>query len=198
MPPPRSVTLESDRTYLAALGEFIETFATIETVIFNALISYANMPVPVGRALLSGTRVDQAIDFINRLFEAGLVPQNERAEIADALTQLRAINNFRNTLVHHNSFVTSDRGRVVSNVSRALTPARIREHRTSPEILAGAIHDLIKIGNALLAVRFMRGVPPLARAKELPILSDAWRYKPDELSTHEGAGKDRNRGRRRE
>src|SRR6266705_1053118 len=100
-----------------------------------ALKTYSKVSWPVARAIFSGVRVEQSMGFINRICDAFDPGDEWRKELEDVFTQLRAINEIRNSLLHYGSATLSDRGRITTNIRIAHVPTRIREYAVSLDIL---------------------------------------------------------------
>lgn len=84
-------------------------------------------------------------------------------------------------MVHYVSFVTSDKGRISSNITRAATAERTREFRVSSDTMRDMITDLEKIIAHILYAENIISDPHLSRddlKRDLPALAASWRYKP--------------------
>jgi hypothetical protein len=175
------------------LGEFIETFASAETMLFNCLILCANLNHATARVLFSGIHVNQIVDMIRKVWEVitphpdvqkKLDDPADGPETLSALSQFTVINKKRNSMVHYVSFLTSDQGRVSSNITRAATKKRLREFRVSPDILKDMSTDLEKISDHLQYAISVIADPGASRdelAHGLPALAASWRYKEPEV-----------------
>jgi hypothetical protein len=131
----RTISTMKDPAYWQALGQFIEAFASTETVLFTYMTLCAQVRPDSARALLSGIHGDPMIDLVKRVWK-GIPPDVDILEkLSGALEQFKMISDRRNSMVHYVSFVTGDKGRVSSNITRASTNRRLREHRISPEIV---------------------------------------------------------------
>jgi hypothetical protein len=179
---PRSISIVRDPAYWQALGEFIEAFASAETMLFTYLAVCANIPNSTAKALLSGIHADQIVSLIRRVWEIRPQTSGTTKRLERAFAQLTEINKIRNNVVHYASFVTSDKGRVSSNVTRALTRdrRRLKEFRVSSDILGDMTVDLETISQnltyALTAIIDPGGISPETAQRELPALDAAWRY----------------------
>ena len=191
--PPRSISIVDDPAYWRALGEFIERFAIVEDVLFNYVARIIPATSTVSRAILPGTRTGELCECIRRIWEAdenwhahpetGL-PLSEihflqKKELDPVLSHLKAINTVRNSLVHYATFTTSDKGRISSNVGRAITPEGIKEHRATPTILNQMTADLGKVGRHLLTFIVTWKNPFAESVRDWPALNDTWQYKPE-------------------
>lgn len=107
-----------DPNYWQALGHFIEAFANAEVAMFSLLAFYAKVQIKAARALFSGTRVDASIKLIRRMIATDLPAEERQKEIELAFSQLTAITDARNDIIHYGSFVTTE-GRMTTNISRA-------------------------------------------------------------------------------
>jgi len=173
----RTVSFVRDAAYSEALGRFVEAFAGAETVLFNYLSASLRMPHSLAKAAFPGTRADQMIEIVRHVWQIEPPPESIMNEADDVLTQLKTINTARNRLIHHQSFMTSDKGRVSSNITRAYTKERIDEAPISIEAVNDMTSDLEKAGHHLATLLIRPYVPLKERELEVPALADAWRYK---------------------
>ena len=174
----RSIAIVDDPLYWQALGKFIEKYASTEAVIFNTLASCCGISIKTAQSIFSGTRTIQAMEFLRRINEANNITDEKQRELEEyVFPQLANITALRNHLLHYGSFVTSDAGRISSDISRAHTPKKIREMRTSVEILEHAIRDIEKINSHLISHLVLVNAPFDQRARIFPNLLAAWQYK---------------------
>jgi hypothetical protein len=179
----RWIRFENDPEYWQALGQFIEYFASIEGLMFNFLAFYAKVEDPIAKAVFSGVRADAAMDYIRRIVAVNDPGDERRHELDNVFKQLKSISDARNDIVHYMSFVTSDLGRIVSNISRAHLTKNIKERPVSPAILKTMTTDLEKIGLHLVMHWVLPNASLAERARQEPILNNAWRYKPPQDQT---------------
>ena len=66
-------------------------------------------PLERAKAVFSGVRVRQAIDFINRLCEIKTPGQHNLDDFVNVFKQLRAINALRDDIIHYGSFIDDDK-----------------------------------------------------------------------------------------
>ena len=188
-------TKMDEPTYWQALGQFIETYAHTEAVLFETLASYTDIPIEVARAVFSGVRTDASMDFIRRIIAVNGLETEKHTDPGELFEHLKFITDLRNHVVHYRSFLTDDSVRMASNITRALSPEKIKELRVSAEILGKATHDLEKI-YAQLGMDILAPMLSLAqRARHLPVLNDAWLYKPPpnpQKKVRKSSRKDRN------
>jgi hypothetical protein len=180
------VSVTKDPAYWQALGEFIEAFAGAETMLFNYLVACAGMSHKAGRAIIGGSHQEQLIGMIRRLWATNPPDADIMEKAKPALDQFSSINTVRNSLVHYSSFVTSDKGRVSSSITRAHPgEAKFHEYRISDTILNDMTADLGKISHhftycLVTTIEYRRFITKAARddlANGLPALNAAWRYK---------------------
>jgi hypothetical protein len=180
---PLTISVLPDPAYWQALGQFIEGFALGEVGAFAYLAACAGIRNLTARALLSGARADQLIVAIRKVWQIKSPDDDIREKVDTALTQFKHISAVRNSAVHYASFVISDRGRITSNVSRALTREHVREFRISPEVMTAMITDLEKISHHLtygLVATIDSRVSRDELLRDLPNLAASWQYKPHE------------------
>ncbi|HEV7165864.1 MAG TPA: hypothetical protein VGO35_10785 [Gammaproteobacteria bacterium] len=177
--------IELDPKYHKALGQFIEAYATCEIYLYYLLQKFAKVSPQIGAAVFSGVRTEQSISFIQRIWQVEDPGENIRNELKEAMDQMKRINEARNDMVHYASDVYFGYGRIVSNETRALTPDKVREHRVSPELLAGMLQDCFRI-----SATFAKHVNPDSYAASSEYLRHAWKYKSP--SEHE-ASENKNR-----
>jgi hypothetical protein len=179
----RTLATVDDPIYWQALGEFIEAFSGAEIMLLEYLRLCAKLRHNVANALLSGVHVDQMIRFIRRVWQI-IPPDTDITEkLSGVLDQFKAISDTRNSVVHYVSLVSSDKGRISSNLTRALTERHIREHRVSPQILQEMTADVRKISNHLTYAVCALADPRLDRNElmnSFPALTASWRYRPPE------------------
>ena len=177
------VSSEKDPAYWQALGELIEAFASAETLLFNYLAMCAGITHHIARTLLSGQHAEQIIGLIRRVWVVRPPDADVHEKMDDALCQFAKISNARNSIVHHVSFVTSEKGRVSSNITRAFTANRAHEFRGSPNNMTDMIADLEKISTHILYAQNIISDPQLScddLKRDLPALAASWRYIPPE------------------
>lgn len=197
---PRTVSLSPDPHYWMALGKFVERFAGAETSLFVYLHVFAGIHHQVARALLGG-HVDQLNGWVRRLWRAKRPDPDSKEVVEVALDQLTLINKMRSYVVHYPSIFTSDRGRVTSNITRALLydDDHVKEYRISPYILDDMSFDLDKIGHHFTYGMLLANNPGRDREElraSLPALGDAWRYiPPPDHGRQAGSSARRGRGR---
>ena len=146
----RVLLVGPDSNYHRALGQFIEEFAACEGIVFSVLTFYAGVSLPVAKAVFARTRMDGAIDYINRIAEARSMAPERRADLAKIFSQLKLITEMRNKIIHYGSFVSTDKDRITTTFRVALTRERVQEHRASIDVLEAMTADIIRIYNALL------------------------------------------------
>jgi hypothetical protein len=170
--------------YYLSLGRFVDRFSDAEDHIFIALQNAANLNSRVGRALLSGTRVRTAIDFIKRVYEA-----NDEAlppRLLEAFSQLAAINTARDQLLH--SAVRMENNQLTAtNLIRSHADRTLRALPISPAILQAMTTDLETI-ILILAVHLNlreRCADPSDTTGQavLHVSQSPWRYIPSQSST---------------
>ena len=85
--------------YETVLGHFISMYSLAERALKAVLVRETRVSGVVARAIFSGTRTDQASQFIRRCYEARnkAVP----AGLAEALEHLTVITALRNDLLHY-------------------------------------------------------------------------------------------------
>lgn len=174
----RTISVVQEPAYFEALGRFVNEFAGVESALLFALKTYTKVSWPVARAIFSGARIETAMDFINRICNALDPGQERREELDDVFTQLRVINEIRNSLLHYGSATFSDKGRVTSNVRTAHLATRIREYSVSLDIINAMTADLQKISFHLTLQCLRPDASFAERAAEIPEIAGTWRYKP--------------------
>lgn len=189
--------------YWLALGEFVHTFALVESVVQSTLWAVSDTPSPIAKAIFSGTKTEVAASFIRRIFEA------QAAQMPDILRrpleQLQLINALRNDLLHFGIYVDSrsPEQMLVSNQLIAL-PGKVRVSPISPTVLGDLTTDLKTIMNCLaLFQESARGYGADARVVSYLEQSSQtpWRYTPRQQApagkTSQSRGDGPNRPRQR-
>lgn len=127
--------------YHSSLGKFISTFSDVEYVIQKLLWRKTGVTDTIGKAVFSGCKIDLAISHIRRIHshEDDLEPELEKA-----FSQLSAINNLRNHVVHYGADFGPETP-VSTNKKTALKEDKIKEYPVSCEILSNATEDIQSI-----------------------------------------------------
>lgn len=136
---------------------------------------YAKTPTPIARSIFSGTRMEQAISFVKRIFEATNKPVP--AELEGILDHLLVINKKRNEILHYGAISIAEGSGSVTNALRALTPGKVKGFPISSEILTDMTEDLRK---AILHLHATYMGRPKLKGKHPTlekILLAPWRYK---------------------
>jgi hypothetical protein len=172
------VSFDPDPDYWKSLGRFIEAFASTEALLFSLLAFYAKVDNDTAKAVFSGARSDVCMNNIRRIIAMKDPAKDRRDELEYVFEHLTAISSARNDVVHYPSFVTSDAGRIVSNISRMHLVENIKERPISATALDQMVADLHKISMHFILHRLLPDVPLADRAKQEPVLSAAWQYTP--------------------
>jgi hypothetical protein len=167
-----------DTAYWQALGKFVETYATVEAMMFYVLSLHSKVPADIAKALFSGTRLDASIKYLRRIFAVRDIDEAISKELEMIFTQLIVINAARNDVTHYGSLETLDFGRVSSNYVRAHLPENITIRPMNTEVLTAMTRDLERISSLLFVHTIL---PEKNRAAERANLWDqggVWLYKP--------------------
>jgi hypothetical protein len=162
----------------------------MEQSISGVLWTFAKVPTPVARALLSGVRTDYA------LFKRALDATKTKREIVDEVKVLsdrvQQITTTRNMLVH-NETVRAKGAMWITN--RRIAPAKdkLRERPISTPILKQMTADVEKISAHLTLFVFQKAkvsrkelaLVRSAFATELAELAASWQYIPKQTSRRE-------------
>jgi hypothetical protein len=167
--------------YYRALGRFVDGFAYVEDMVFVALTMEAGLSMDAAQAVLSGTRVDAAISFMRRLFEARREEMPDR--LNEALTQLAAINTVRNSILHWGTRREGE-GLRVSNAFRAHSERTRKSFPVSTAMLDDMQDDVGTIisilAHRMMSIKFAKEIndPSNSSAAELVAASSAsWKFK---------------------
>jgi hypothetical protein len=187
---------EKDQHYYEALGRFVAQFAELEGTMQIVLWHQARVSFEVGRAIFSGVRTDGAMDLIRRMNTAQQASQTIIDEFDYPFTQLNAIRDMRNSIIHYGARETTQGHRVTSKGFFALTANHAKESPVSTDILNDMTADLRKISAHLVSIKFRSqggALWPRAREALQPLLESSWRYKPPpQQNVRPGAAKSRN------
>jgi|SRR5580692_5233966 hypothetical protein len=184
----------SDR-YYRALGKFIAEFAEIEGLMLSALWYFTKVSTPVGKAVFSGVRAEDASGKIKRIADAEDWPQSRKDEwkiISDHLTILRAL---RNDLVHYGVYWDSVDTWYSTNKRIAHLPERVTIRQITPTILRNATNDLRKLSVLIFVFLYGDQMAVSARKKLRPVLKRAWLYTPPAQETSQLSGRRANQKR---
>jgi len=162
--------------YYLSLGRFTQTWAQVEAILAVLLRLVSGVDQKVAPAIFSGTRADQAKNFVKRILAA-------RGEELDpvlkrAFDQFGTINSTRNDIVHYGAQFEEDEP-IVSNYLAAHTPEALRRHSVPPKTLDAMNQDLGTI-QAAVAYYLLKDSPSdvlPAREQIRQIALAPWRYK---------------------
>lgn len=166
-----------DEDYWCALGRFVETFARAENQVFLYLIHAIGVKKVIGKALFERQKCDELVSTLKRVWKVAPPPSLLHQELNDAADQMKAINVQRNTLVHSIAYVYPDSGRTKTNMLRAYSLDRIKEHPTSPEIVHDLCEDLVRIKDHFFTAWNSPDNSLAVRAKSCRSLVRPWRFK---------------------
>jgi hypothetical protein len=162
-------------SYHRALGRFLHIFSDIEARMQEALRHLSGVTEPVAKAIFSGTRSQQAANYIGRTGEASGWPKSKRLEWNAISTKLDELAFLRNQIVHYGAAWQEVNAWLVTDKLVAI-PGKETHILISPTILADAIADLEKLDCHVYAF-----VWPERYAKHKAsldnVLNHAWRYK---------------------
>jgi hypothetical protein len=177
---------EQLRAYYIALGRFVDTYAHTELLTHLVLRWQTKTSSDIARAVFSGVRTNEALNYFRRLADVGIIQADEWTALMPIVDQLRLVTSRRNDILHHGATDVAQGGGLVTNEALALTAERIQSFPISPEILDDMTADLRKI-NAHFLTRHM-GRPALRGTHpELDVvLTASWRYKsPEQAQSHQ-------------
>lgn len=167
--------------YHISLGQFVTAFSQVEATLLRTVWVLARLEAPYAQAILSGVHIDGAISYVRRIAEAEEWDVDKWRDWKRVFDQLAAINRLRNDLLHFGAAMVGDVW-VVSNVSVAHRPQKVREIYITPKILDAATRDLGTITLLLTIfggerVGTVYGMKPhaLERLRRAP-----WRYRPQQ------------------
>jgi hypothetical protein len=179
---PRTISMAKDPAYWQALGQFIESFAGTEIILFNYLAVLSKTKLEVAKIFYGGDQAERLIEKVTQVMPLQPVDKELREKTNTALSQLKKINYVRNYLVHYVSMDTSDKGRLISNITKAKKSASVVEYRASIAVLGEMTEDLERIKQLILyCLVVLNGHAPVKRddlAASFPALNAAWRYTP--------------------
>ncbi len=168
-----------EAAYYAALGRFVDLFSRIEVALQIVLWHYSKIKPETAKALLHGTRSDQAMNLIKRVLSVTDAPGTVRNELADIFQQTAVIRGVRNDILHLGAEDVAEGAGYVTNEMLAHDPRRIKRFPISAEILDDMTADLWKIMICLLTRhmgrRRIRGKSNQDMIDET--LRAPWRYK---------------------
>src|SRR5260370_28698014 len=140
-----------------------------------ALWYHAKTSADIARAVFSGVRTAEAMNFITRIASSTGMSKEARAKFDFIFAQLRDINSARNDILHFGATDIAEGQSTVTNALKALTEEKITAFPISPTILNAMTEDLRKIAFHLYVDHMGRPAP--SGALSLMILQAPWRYK---------------------
>jgi hypothetical protein len=168
---PNQITAD-EAAYFLALGYFMQAFAEAEMAMQVLLWKVSGLSeISTAAALLSGVKIDGAINLIRRVREAKKMP--EHAQLTYIFNQLGEINSARNDIVHFGATFTEDFGILVSNFRIAHIEERLRGFHTSSAALFNMTQDITKIIHRIIEIVAEYDQNPTPERAVL----DTWLYK---------------------
>ena len=141
---------KEDEEFLRQLGQLMLRWSDVEIALFKVLRHYAGVTWPVAHALFSGTRAKAAMDFIVAIADNTNMEKARRDDLEGVFSQIKAINTFRDFLVHHvdgsaKSFDDADpTTRYVTNRARTSRPSKAKIFLVGSAHIAAMAEDCIK------------------------------------------------------
>jgi len=167
-----------DAAYWQALGKFVETYASVEAMMFYILSLHSKVPADIAKALFSGTRLDASIKYLRRILAVRDIDETISKELEALFAQLTVINAARNDVTHYGSIETLDFGRVSSNYVRAHLPENITMRPMNTEVLTAMTQDLERISSLLFVHTILPENNKAGKRANLWDQGGAWLYKP--------------------
>lgn len=169
---------EGMEKYYTALGELVHNLAYIEGRILFLLWNETAVTPEVGRAIFSGTRMDAALSFINRTYQAK--GQKLPDILNDCFTQLKVINSARNDILHYGTqFLTDDIEPFVSK-SRVAISDNVTVTKIDTQAVLNMVHDLHTVTAKLNQYALKNTKSAEAKSVEVweEVAARTWLYKP--------------------
>jgi hypothetical protein len=163
--------------YHQSLGKFVSTFSMVECALLWAFWECAGVPSPIAQAVFSGTRIDGAIGFINRIADAQKWRKSKKQEFQYVFTQLGHINKLRNNILHYGATLDVPGQWIVSNALFAHIPEKMHTVAISRTVLEDASEDLLKILAHLLVLSYGKWMPRASLRLASRVRKTAWRCK---------------------
>jgi hypothetical protein len=159
-----------------SLGHFLSVFSDMEARMQETLRRFSGVTKPVAAAVFSGTRSQQAAEFIRRIAEASNWSETRQKKWLAISTKLQELTFLRNQIVHYGATWQDINAWLVTDALVAM-PGKATKIPVSPTILADAIHDLEKLDCHIFAFAWPRQYAK-HKADVDEVLKRAWRYKP--------------------
>jgi hypothetical protein len=85
----------------AAIGKFVRKWTSLENALYKVLVQYSGVSREVGKAIFSGTRVAQVINFVKAIGHNTAMDSSRAKDFERLSAQIMSINAARDLLVHH-------------------------------------------------------------------------------------------------
>jgi hypothetical protein len=167
------------RKYWQSVGQFVSTFSSLEVTMQLALWSFSGLSNRMARALLSGsTRVDAAMNLINKIAATQKWKKSKRAELNAIFSQLGHINKLRNDLLHYGATSAKNKDEwIISNRAVEDTKKRIRTTKITTEALSRLSRDVLNIQLRLSLLTWGHLMQPKTRQIFGRVRQEPWQYK---------------------
>ena len=171
-----------DEDFHKAYGRFVIAWADAEAELYLVLKAYAKVSDAVARAVFSGARAGNMIDFIRAIAHNTEMAADRRTDLEHVFRQMTAIKSMRDRLAHH---ATEGYGidpakltdRLFTNSDRVSRYGNERTDRISAETLNAMTEDLYMISDHMIMHRGHRN-GPFWRDDDPNDPPPAWLYKP--------------------
>jgi hypothetical protein len=123
-----AVSHDEQQRFTMAIGRMVQVWTDLETSLHHCLRHYCGVSPKIARAIFSGTRARVMCDYLSNIAESIDIGAERKADFADLLPHIKAMNTMRDWIIHNASaseVVTSTRAetkRAISNKQRANRP----------------------------------------------------------------------------
>ncbi len=163
--------------FFTALGEFVAAFSEVEIELQFILWRLAGLEQPIGQAVLSGVRTEDAMNRINRLGDALEWTQKHQDRFQHCFSHLGEINRLRNDILHYGAQLKEGYNWRTSNSPFVHVDKKIRTREFSVIDLENATVDLKTLRRYLNELGFGDLMQLKEREKLFPDQPSAWSYK---------------------
>lgn len=169
---------QEEATYLSGLGAFIEAYALFEASLFSYLQKLADVYGAMAIIAFGALNVQQKQSAIYRIWRVNQPDPEIEKEVREVFKRSLDITEVRNSMLHYGSTVTTHKGRITTDMPRALKASEATEHRVTGETLMAMRMDILKCSTHLisLAIRPTYSLEQRQAASPGSALEHAWRY----------------------
>lgn len=163
--------------YLATLGEFVDTYASIESLVHHSFRLFAKMNSEMAMAIKGAMRLSDLMTLIKRVMVVKKWLAEDCAEISGAFEQLNVISEFRDRVLHRGATIEKEGHLQSSNLAtmKSFDLAEFVVFKVSD--IENAAADLRQIRSRIGLVLYRRKITTEFSRESIEAVRQPWLYR---------------------